>query len=120
MIFNLNANAFQGGKKDHIFKHFFSTYSDYINDFAFSSVYFKHIFWEGKEKSSYTSINQIRPQKALVNIKAKEQMEQSTVYLHQGICGNIRGFLITSHRKSLQNAAEKLTTDANISKVFAE
>lgn len=53
-------------KKDYIFKYFFSTYSDERNDFPFlfefSSMYFKHVFWEGKEKSSYTSINQIRPQ----------------------------------------------------------
>lgn len=54
---------FKEEKKRLNFQIFFNTYSDYINDFpflsAFSSVY---IFWEGKEKSSYTSINQIRPQ----------------------------------------------------------
>lgn len=51
---------------------------------------------------------------------SKQRSKWSKVYLQPGICGNVREFLITSHRKSLQNAAEKLTTDANISKVFAE
>lgn len=76
----------------------------------------------GREKRNLLTLQLIKlGLRSLVGFgQYQSNSKWSKVYLHQGICGNVREFLITSPKKSLQNAAEKLATDANIYKMFAQ